>query len=181
MASFRLRAALRPAALAGSVVLALTVAAPAAAAGPTRDTYEFDVVSPGVVQCDGFEDDFTDWYHIRETDIYDSDGTLVRVMLHIEHHSLDVNSVTGATLEEHARVVATQDRDGQSTEIDDFVSGTYTLTGARQVASLPHRGVVIQDTGRIVLDSSFDLTFVAGGRHRGSIWFGEQVWCDALS
>ena len=108
---------------------------------------------------------------MRETDIYDTDGTLVGAMYHVEHHSLDVNSVTGASLAEH----------GQSTEIDDYVNGTFTLTGAREVANLPHRGVVVQDTGRIVLDAAFDVLFLAGGRQRGSAWFGEQVWCDALS
>ena len=82
-----------------------------------------------------------------------------------------MNSVTGFALEEH----------GFFHEVDDYVAGTYTITGNQEVANRPGRGVVIQDTGRIVLNADFEAIFFAGGRNHSQWLLGEGIWCDALS
>ncbi len=144
---------------------------PAAAMASPRDRLEYDLEQTGVVDCGSFVDNFVDVYHIREVDEFDASGNLIRALYHVEHHSIDTNSVTGVSLQEH----------GHFYEVDDFVAGTYTLTGAQEVANRPGRGVVIQDTGRIVLSADFELTFFAGGRNHSQWLSGDQVWCDALS
>jgi hypothetical protein len=155
----------------GSLFTVVALASPASALAATRERVEYDVIQNGTVVCDGFVDNFTDFYHVRETDIYDSEGTLVRVTYHIEHHSIDTNSVTGFSIYEH----------GHFLEVDDFVAGTYTVTGVQQLANRQGTGVVVQDTGRLVFDSDFNIVFFAGGRNHSNAVQGEQIYCDALS
>ena len=53
--------------------------------------------------------------------------------------------------------------------VDDFVEGTITITGDQEVANRNGHGVVIQDTGRVVLDlATGDLMSFAGGRSTAS-------------
>ena len=152
-----------------TIVLGLVLPASAAAAQRERLSYHLEFV--GSVDCDTFVDEYLDMYDVRETDVFDKAGTLVKIVYHIEHTSNDVNSVTGFTLHEH----------GHYTETDDFVAGTYTLTGNREVANRKGQGVVIQDTGRIVYDANFEPIFFAGGRKHSQFLLGEGIWCDALA
>jgi hypothetical protein len=152
-----------------AAALALLVGSPALAAPPER--LEYDLQFDGVIDCGTFVDNFTDFFHVRETDEFDVDGNLVRILLHIEHHSNDVNSVTGFTIHEH----------GHSYVVVDFVAGTTTITGNSELATRKGTGVVIQDTGRIVLDANGHPIFFAGGRKHSNYVQGEQIYCDALS
>jgi hypothetical protein len=152
-----------------AAALALLVGSPALAA--PRERLEYDLQFDGVVDCGTFVDNFTDFYHVRETDEFDADGNLVRILLHIEHHSNDVNSVTGFTIHEH----------GHFYVVVDFVAGTTTITGNSELANRKGTGVVIQDTGRIVIDANGDPIFFAGGRKHSNNVQGEQIYCDALS
>jgi hypothetical protein len=155
-----------------AAVLLLGVMIPSTALAGQRERSHWSVTFPGgVIDCGSFEDHFTDYYDVAETDIFDKGGNLVKVTYHIEHHSDDMNSVTGLTLHEH----------GHYTETDDLVAGTYTLTGNEEIINRPGRGVVVQDVGRIVYDSAFNITFFAGGRNHSEVLNGGQVLCDALS
>ncbi len=161
----------RPA-IAIAAVLILGLIIPSTAVAGQRDRSHWSVTLPGgVIDCGSFEDHFTDYYDVAETDIFDTDGNLVNVTYHIEHHSDDTNSVTGLTLHEH----------GHYTETDDLVAGTYVLTGNEEIMNRPGRGVVVQDAGRVVFDSAFNITFFAGGRNHSEVLNGDQVLCDALS
>jgi hypothetical protein len=144
---------------------------PGSALGATRERYEYDLQFDGVVDCGTFVDNFTDFYHVRETDLFDDDGNLLSITYDAEHHSNDVNSVTGFAVHEH----------GHFHEVDDFIKGTYTITGAQEIANRKGSGVVIADVGRIVYDSSFELAFFAGNRNHTNYVQGEQIYCDALS
>ena len=143
---------------------------PGTALAAPRDTVEYQLVFHGSVDCGTFMDNYEDRYDIRETDEFDADGNLTRVLYHAEHTSDDVNSVTGFTLHEH----------GHFYEVDDFVKGTFTVTGSQEVANRNGHGVVIQDTGRIVYDEDFTPIFFAGGRKHSQELLGEEIWCDAL-
>ena len=165
------RLAHRPAATATIALLGTSLLWPASALAATKVRLEYDLQQDGVVDCGPFVDNFTDFYHVREVDELDPSGNVVKVIYHAEHHSIDTNPVTGVSLQEH----------GHFYEVDDYVKGTYTLTGAQEVANRPGRGVVIQDTGRIVLDADFEMIFFAGGRNHSQGLSGDQVWCDALS
>ena len=156
------------AALAVTGLIAL-LCAPTAMAG-NRDRSEWTFASPGVVECGTFQDQYMDYYDVAETDVFDRDGSLVKVILHVYHHSDDTNSVTGLTLHEH----------GHFTETVNLVTGTDTVTGNLEIANRPSTGVVIQDVGRVVYDFDGNLVFFAGGRLHSQLLLGEQILCDAL-
>jgi len=157
--------------LVASALVAAALTSPAAALAAARERLEYDLQFEGVVDCGTFVDNFTDFFHVSETDEFGADGNLVRVLLHVEHHSNDVNSVTGFTIHEH----------GHFYVVEDLVAGTTTITGNSELANRKGTGVVVQDTGRIVLDANGDPIFFAGGRKHSNNVQGEQIYCDALS
>jgi len=132
--------------------LALWSPAPALAAPGER--LEYDLRFSGVQDCGTFLDNWTSFYHIVETD------------------ELDVNSVTGLTIYLHGAFHA----------VDDYVAGTFTATGNREVATVKGTGVVVQDTGKEVTSmQTGELLFFAGGRKHSRDVQGDQIFCDALS
>jgi hypothetical protein len=146
-----------------------TTAAAESARPPTHEP--FSLVEPGVVECNGFQDNFVDFYTGRQTTFYDDNGEPVRLVIHAEHTSNDVNSVTGFTVHEHGHLTVTI----------DLITGTTTVTGNQEIVNLPHEGVVLQDTGRAVFDAEGSLLFFAGGRKHSQLIQGEQIFCDILS
>lgn len=151
---------------------AMTLLIGSAALAAPGERLEYDLQFSGVIDCGTFVDNFTDFYHIVETDELDADGNLLRAFKHVEHHSIDVNSVTGFTIYEH----------GAFRAVDDYVAGTFTATGNRELATVKGTGVVIQDTGKEVTSmQNGDLLFFAGGRKHSNNFQGEQIYCDALS
>lgn len=141
----------------------------AAAAVPTRTAFSFS--NPGVTDCGAFTDEYTDFFDARLTVFLDSGGNPTRVVIHWEHHSNDVNSVSGLTLHEH----------GDFTETIDLLAGTDTITGNEEIMNRPGSGVVVQDVGKVVYDGDGSLVFFAGGRQRSEVLLGDQVLCGALA
>ena len=159
---------LRSMLLAAAMTLLIGSAA-LAAPGPR---FEFELQFSGVQDCGTFVDNFTDFYHIVETDELDADGNLLRAFKHVEHHAIDVNSVTGFAIYSH----------GSFRAVDDYVAGTFTATGDREVATVKGVGVVVQDTGKEVTSmETGELLFFAGGRNHSRDVGGDQIFCDALS
>jgi hypothetical protein len=154
-----------------SAIAAASLVAPTAVLGATRERSQYQLQFDGVLDCGTFQDVFTDYYDVRETDVFDAAGNLLRIVYQAEHHSDDRNSITGVVVHEH----------GHFTEVDDFVARTITITGAQEVINVPGRGVRVQDTGRIVFTFDGDLVFFAGGRKHSEIIIGDSVLCDALS
>jgi len=151
---------------------AMTLLLASAAAAAPGDRLEYDLQFSGVTDCGTFVDNFTDFYHIVETDEFDANGNLLRAFKHVEHHSIDVNSVTGSTVYSH----------GSFHAVDDYVAGTFTATGNREVATVKGTGVVIQDTGKEVTSmQTGELIFFAGGRMHSRDVQGDQIFCDAVS
>jgi hypothetical protein len=154
------------------VIAGLIAPGSVAAAGLVKERSQYQLEFQGSVECGSFQDNYVDRYDVTEVDVFDSEGTLLRVEYHAVHTSDDVNSVSGFTLHEH----------GNFYEVDDFVNGTITVTGNSEVANRAGSGVVIQDVGRYVLSlDDFSLMFFAGGRKHSQIILGEGIWCDALS
>jgi hypothetical protein len=156
------------------VVLALSActmlaASPASATPPTTTTFSF--TNPGVIDCGTFVDNFVDFFDVRETDFFDAAGNPIRIVYNVEHHSNDVNSVTGLTLHEH----------GHYTITVDLVSGTETDTGHFEIANRPGFGAVVTDVGRVVFDANGNLLFFAGALRASQLFQGEQIFCIALA
>jgi hypothetical protein len=158
--------------VAAGLMLGLAIAAPASAAGLVKERFEYPLEFEGTVDCGTFQDNFIDRYQVTEIDVYDAAHNLVRIEYQAVHTSVDRNSVTGFTLEEHGRFY----------EVDDFLARTITISGNQEIVNREAQGVVIQDTGRQVFSmDTGDLRFFAGGRKHSQILLGEQIWCDALS
>ena len=154
------------------LVLGLVSAGPASAAGLVKERFEYPLEFLGSVDCGTFQDNYIDRYQVTEIDVYDASGNLLRIEYHAVHTSVDRNSVTGFTLEEHGRFF----------EVDDFVAGTITLSGNQEIANRKGTGVVIQDTGHQVISmETGELMFFAGGRKHSQWLLGDGIWCDALS
>jgi hypothetical protein len=136
---------------------------------PTREPVNF--VGTGVVQCDGFQDNFVDFFVGSQTTFYDQNGEPVRLVIHAEHTSNDVNSVTGFTVHEHGHLTLTI----------DLITGTTTITGNQEIVNLPHKGIVLQDAGRVVFDAEGALVFFAGGRKQSETLQGEEIFCGILA
>ena len=150
-----------------NLLLLLALAAPALATPP--QTYSLSGTNSGVINCAGFDDNFTDVFSVQGTMFFDQKGTPIRVVEHVVSHSTDMNSVTGLTLHEHDRYAITVDlRTGQVS----FVGGPIRMNRKGQ-------GIVIQDTGIVVFDAAENIVF-EGGPHE-VLNQGEQVFCAALS
>jgi hypothetical protein len=151
---------------------AMTLLIGSAALAAPGGHFEYDIQFSGAQDCGTFVDNYTSFYHIVETDQFDAAGNLLRAFKHVEHHEIDVNSVTGFTVYSH----------GSFHAVDDYVAGTFTATGAREVATIKGKGVVIQDTGKEVTSmATGELLFFAGGRKHSLDVQGDQIFCDALS
>jgi hypothetical protein len=162
-------------ALAAAIVslAGLVGAAGAGATQPTKDglavyPYEFSV------DCSPFGLDFSIEVRGREslwTETFSgADGNPVRQVVHDGFTETDTNSVTGKTLTFSQTWVNT----------DDLVEGTRTVVGKAYVITDPGRGIVIQDTGRVVFDGADHISFEAGPHEvlHGDI---DQLACSALS
>jgi hypothetical protein len=156
-------------ALTATLIGLLASATAASATSPTREP--ISAASPGVVECGSFQDNFVDFFRGTRTTFYDANGEPVKVVIHAEHTSNDVNSVTGFTVHEHGHLTVTI----------DLITGTVTVTGNQEIVNLPHEGVVLQDTGRLVLDAEGSLVFFAGGRKQSENLQGEEIFCDILA
>jgi hypothetical protein len=144
----------------------------AAAESVRPPTHEpVSVVASGVTQCNGFQDNFVDFFAGTQTTFYDQNGEPVRLVIHAEHTSNDVNSVTGFTVHEHGHLTITV----------DLITGMATITGNQEIVNLPHEGVVLQDTGRVIFDADGALLFFAGGRKHSELFEGEEIFCGILA
>ena len=151
-------------------VLSLSTAGAASLRPPSHETLPLGEF-PGVIDCGTFQDNFVDFFSGTQTTFFDANGDPTRLVSHIEHHSNDVNSVTGLAIHEH----------GHFTVTVDLLTGTATVTGNSEVANRPGVGVVVQDVGRAVLDADGNLVFFAGGRKHSELFGGDQILCDALA
>jgi hypothetical protein len=151
----------------------LVAAASADATPPTREDlgvfpYEFSVdCSPyGFAFANNVQGQESLWV---ET-FYNADGNAVKVVVHDGFTETDTNSVTGKTLPFSQVWVNTF----------DLVAGTRTVVGKAFLMTDPGEGVVILDSGRVVFDAPFHVSFEAG-RHdvlHGDI---DQLACTALA
>ena len=106
---------------------------------------------------------------IRLAEFYDGAGAPVRMTLRISVQGTVTNLSTGLIV-----------RDDQNiTVMYDLVGGTHSINGAGARITAPGRGVVLQDTGRLVFDENGVPAFLAGPHFLS----GDQVaaYCTALT
>ena len=151
-----------------SLLLLLALAAPSLAIRP--QTASFSGTDSGVINCAGFDDNFTDVFSAQATLFFDNAGNPIRITEHVVSHSTDTNSVTGLSLHEHDRYAITV----------DLRTGQVTLAGAPIRMNRKGQGIVIHDTGIVVFDAEENVIF-EGGPHEVLNEGEEVVFCRALS
>jgi hypothetical protein len=94
----------------------------------------------------------------------------VKVVVHDGFIETDTNAVTGKTLPFTQTWVNTY----------DLAAGTRTVVGKAFVMTDPGKGIVIQDTGRVVFDAPEHVSFEAGQHEvlHGDI---DELACSALA
>jgi hypothetical protein len=160
-------------AVAAALAVTPAIASSARAASPTRDDigsipYDF------TVDCSPYGFDFANIVQGVETlfveTFYDADGNPVKVVVHDGFTETDTNSVTGKTLPFSQTWVTTY----------DLVAGTRTVVGKAFVMTDHGKGIVIQDTGRVVFDAPEHVSFEAG-RHEPLHGDLDQLACSAIA
>ena len=151
-----------------SLLLALALATPALATRP--QTASNSGTNSGVINCPGFDDNFTDVFSSQATLFFDNAGNPIRITEHVVSHSTDTNSVTGLSLHEHDRYLITV----------DLRTGRLSIAGAPIRMNRKGQGIVIHDTGIVVFDAEENVIFEAGP-HEVLNQGEEVVFCRALS
>ena len=130
-----------------AAVAALALAAPAAAAEPTREAFTLHrVINPFVV-CPGFKVAATFDITRETTTFFDRDGTPVMRIVRNEIVGTLTNPLTGSSLT----------TSGIRIFHYDLVTGELFTTGSNNVTQLPGGGVSIPGAGRLVFDASGHL------------------------
>jgi hypothetical protein len=162
------RALLGLLALSGAVAV---LPATSLAGGPRSETFTFSDPFSGSFDCGGFEAAFSGHDHGRVTTWFDGDGNPLRQQGKISAVETDVNLSTGASIK-------------ASTQLNvhvDFVAGTTSITGIRNLSTEPGRGVVVQHVGRVVSDSDGNQIFLRGKYPEFVAGYMSEDWCAALS
>ena len=161
--------------LVGLAVLAL--AAPASATPPDRFHSSDSGSEPGFVQCEGFEIDLETTGTVDGIVFFNGSGEVIKVIVRTRVTDIFTNSATDKTLVN--RGVFQQ----VFTRIDGTNEFTHSLVGFRFMGTMPGRGVVLQDVGRIEYSpDEEEILFIAG--HHFDVPGGPDVgalFCAALS
>lgn len=137
----------------GGIAAALAVAAPAAAAQPSVlvETTDIEEQIPADANPCGVDVTFEEVATKRTTTFVDADGTVVRQQVH--------GVVTTTVTSEYGQLI---NRWGANVVIDPR-DGTYTRAGNYDNVHAGAGGVIINGSGRIVLDEATgDVLFTAG-------------------
>lgn len=150
--------------LVGATTATVLVASPASAAKPQvveSETYEVTVTVPAAEDPCGVESEVTEVGKVRITEYFDKDGEFARA--HVQR-----NATTTVTTE-YGQVV---DRWAWSGWFDAETI-TFTQSGNKYNAHNPGGGggVLVNDSGRIVIDETTGEALVINGPHEA--WFGE--------
>jgi hypothetical protein len=160
-------------AAAGALAAGLALASSAHATPPTHEG-PFTIPYEFTPDCSpfgfNFQNEVVGQEEVSVDTFYDSQGTTKRVVVHDSFVETDTNSVTGKTLP----------FSGNRVETFDLVAGTRTVVGRSAVMTDPGHGIVIHDTGRVVFDAPFHVSFEAGPHDvlNGDV---DQLACSALA
>jgi hypothetical protein len=90
----------------------------------------------------------------QDMTFFDHSGNPIRVDIFVHYVGTLTNSVSGKTLDDRGDVKSTV----------DLVDGTFTQTGGLRHTTVSGLGIVIQETGRIILDDATGgILFVTPG------------------
>jgi len=161
-------------AAAAAIAATATVAAWAAAPVVVEKNVTLTRVFSDLTDCQqyGYAFTFTGSYTIRRSDslFYDKDGTLLREVRHVHFVGTDTNDDTGTALRDT----------GERRIVLDFANGTFTETGVLRHITVPGSGIVLHETGRLVVSLDDDSLISMAGPHQ--LFAGDEAeFCAALA
>lgn len=151
-----------------SLLLALVASGNGAAMTPAIDTFSLDETFP-IVACAGFDVIRHVVSDVIVTVFFDQNGDPTTLRLHITEHNEVFNSLTGTAL----------DFPGILNIAIDLKDGTMAVSGAPITVTVQYTGIVIQDTGLLILDSEGNMIFEAGSHDFGPSG-DPSVFCSLL-
>jgi hypothetical protein len=157
--------------VAATVILALAGATAAGAGQRTRDVFTFSDPFSGSFECGTFTATLSGHDKGRVMTWFDASGDPIQQIGRIQATETDVNSSTGKSIE-----IATS-----LTVHIDFVAGTVTLTGVRNLSTQPGEGVVVQHVGRVVIGPDGEPISLSGKYPEFESAYMDQDFCAALS
>jgi hypothetical protein len=146
-------------------VLTILSVTPVSAAAP--DIYRFEEVFSYQVQCDGFDLNGEGNEKYSVTIFYDREGNPVRTQIVLQYYGTLTHSVTGQTWSDPQFAILKS----------DLLQGTDTYLGLIYRITVPGRGLVYVDAGKIVVGEE-GVIFEAGTHQflNGS----DQLLCEIL-
>jgi hypothetical protein len=95
----------------------------------------------GSYDCGAFPVTYSGHDDGRVTDWFNAAGDPIKEIGHIQSWETDVNASTGRSIYVATDLMVHM----------DFVAGTVTITGKRNLSTVPGQGVVVQHVGRVVI------------------------------
>lgn len=155
-----------------TTIVALVMAAAAAGAGGrTSESYSFADPFWGSGDCPGFTNLISGHDRGFVTTWFDAAGEPIMQIGHIKAWETDVNSVTGKSISVNTDLLVHV----------DYAAGTTTITGARNIATYPGQGIVLQHVGRAVLDSNGQPVSLSGRYPEFLAGYVGEDFCAALA
>jgi hypothetical protein len=156
----------------GLAIVALATAASAAGAGQrTSETFTFSDPFFGSFDCGAFTATLSGHDKGRVTTWFDAAGDPINQIGHIQAIETDVNATTGKSIDIRTDL----------TVHIDFVAGTTTLTGVRNLSTVPGHGVVVQHVGRVVIGPDGQPISLSGKYAEFDAAYMDQDFCAALA
>ena len=151
-------------------VVALAAAAAAGAGQRTSETFHFSDPFSGSFDCGAFTATFSGHDKGRVKTWFDAAGDPISQIGRIQAIETDVNPSTGKSIDTRTDLTVHM----------DFVAGTTTLTGVRNLSTDPSHGVVVQHVGRVVIGPDGDPVSLSGKYAEFEAAYMDQDFCAAL-
>jgi hypothetical protein len=152
-------------------ILALVVAAAASAGQRSSQTFSFADPFTGSADCGSFTNTYSGHDDGRVTDWFNAAGDPIKEIGQIKSWETDVNASTGKSIYVVTDLMVHM----------DFVAGTTTITGERNLSTVPGQGVVVQHVGRVVVGSDGQPISLSGKYPEFESTYMGQDFCAALS
>jgi hypothetical protein len=156
-----------------AIVAMLTLAGvPSASAGQrSSQTFEFADPFSGSYDCGSFTTTYSGHDDGRVRTWFDAAGDPIMQVGRIQAWETDVNASTGTS------IYVTTDL----TVHMDFAAGTVTITGKRNLATVPGQGVVVQHVGRVVIGGDGQPVSLSGKYAEFESAYMSEDYCAALA
>jgi hypothetical protein len=155
--------------MAGLTAMALSTGA--GAGSRTQERFDFADPFSGSFDCGTFTGSFSGHDHGNVVTWFDANGDPIMQEGHIRAIETDVNDTTKKSVE-------------ATTSLNvhvDFVAGTTSLTGVRNLATDPGRGVVVQHVGRVVIGPDGEPISLSGKYADFAENYMSEDFCAAVS